>query len=221
MKLYNIPIIRSLLREWAFYQFKKQYRNLNRHNSTVPVNIFPLEIVKVGKYSYGEISVVSYSSENESLKIGSCVSIAPNVHFILGGNHQSSTLFTYPIKSYLASKQCIEDTCSKGEVIVEDDVWIGFGSTVLSGVTIGKGAIIGACSVVTKDVPPFAIVCGNPAKIVRKRFPDDVIALMKNVSLVDIPEEEWRKHMPIFYKPILDVNDVNLIFDKIGKNEQI
>ena len=208
MKNTSVPIIRTLIRKISFYRFKKRYRSLNKHNKTVPMNIFPLDVVSVGKYSYGEINILSYCSEIEKLEIGNNVSIAPKVYFILGGNHQISSLFTFPIKSILMGEQCMEDAQSCGAIIVEDDVWIGFGVTILSGVTIGKGAIIGACSVVTKDVQPFTIVCGNPAKEVRKRFSNDVIDLMKNVSLVDFTEKEMKRYLPLFYKSISNIDDL-------------
>ncbi len=79
---------------------------------------------------------------------------------------------------------------SKGDVVIGNDVWIGHGATILSGVTIGHGAVIGACAVVTKDVPPYGIVVGTPARLVRKRFSDENIAILLNLRWWDWPEEK-------------------------------
>jgi len=93
--------------------------------------------------------------------------------FILGGNHNIETFSTYPFKVMFRGDK--QEAWSKGPIIVEDDVWIGARSLILSGVTIGKGAIVAAGSVITKNVPPYSIVGGNPAKIIRFRFEDNII----------------------------------------------
>ena len=103
--------------------------------------------------SYGLLNILSYSPSNERLQIGNYVSIAPNVLFILGGNHQINTITNFPLYSLLISPNPI-DSESKGLIVIEDEVWIGANATILSGVRIAKGAIIAAGSVVTKDVPP-------------------------------------------------------------------
>lgn len=155
--LHRIPLIRHYARKWEFACFQKKWRKQNRHNRTVAMNRFPIKSVQVGKDTYGELHILSYLPETEFLQIGNYVSIAPDVHFILSGNHQTETLFTYPIQSLLTNGHCPKDSVSKGAVIIEDEVWIGYGALILSGVTIGKGSIIAAGSVVTRDVPPYAI----------------------------------------------------------------
>ena len=86
---------------------------------------------------------------------------------------------------------------SKGDVVIGNDVWIGHGATILSGVTIGHGAVIGACAVVTKDVPPYGIVVGAPARLVRKRFSDEDIALLLNLKWWDWPDAKIDRAMPL------------------------
>lgn len=199
---YRIPIIRSLMRKREFSRFKRRWRKMNRHNGTFAVGIFPIECVQVGEQSYGALNIMSYYPAIESLRIGSYVSIAPDVHFILSGNHQTSTLTTYPIRSRLTKRQYPEDCLTKGAIIVEDEVWIGYGAIILSGVTIGKGSVIAAGAVVTHDIPPYAIVAGNPAKVIKFRLPNDIIDLVKDCYLKDIDQDRLMQHLDQLYTPL-------------------
>lgn len=143
---------------------------------------FDINKIKIGKNSYGSINVKMYGTDNENLIIGNYCSIASNVLFVLGGNHNYKTLTTYPFKNKILNENNIE-AISKGPIILEDDVWIGANSLILSGVRIGKGAIVAAGSVVTKDIPPYAIVGGNPAKIIKYRFNKDIIEKIIDIDL--------------------------------------
>ncbi|MGL6065566.1 MAG: DegT/DnrJ/EryC1/StrS family aminotransferase [Cetobacterium sp.] len=106
--------------------------------------------------------------------------------FILGGNHEVNTFTTYPFKVIVLGEK--NEAWTKGKILVKDDVWIGMDSMILSGVTIGQGAIIAAGSVVTEDVPPYVIVGGNPAKLIKYRFSEDLVEemIMFNWSKIDI-----------------------------------
>jgi acetyltransferase-like isoleucine patch superfamily enzyme len=84
---------------------------------------------------------------------------------------------------------------TKGNVVIGNDVWIGFGAIILSGVTIGDGAAIGACSVVTRDVPPYAIAAGNPAQIIRYRFPEEIVATLLRIKWWDWPEDKVKENL--------------------------
>lgn len=212
---YKIPIVRSALRNWDFFIFKRNWRKQNKHNSTVAMNCFPLDCVKVGEATYGELHVLSYQPEQEFLSIGSYVSIAPNVHFILSGNHQTNTLFTYPLCSILSGNHSDRDTNSKGSIIVEDEVWIGYGAIILSGVTIGKGSIIAAGAIVVRDVPPYAIVGGNPARFIRYRMPEKVIPVVSDIFLKKFTEEEKKKNLDLFYTPIHSQEDGEILKMKL------
>lgn len=121
--------------------FKFKWRLKNKINFTTVENIFDLKNVKVGKYSYGKLKIHSYGAINEGLNIGSFVSIASGVEFILGGNHRYDCISTYPFKVNILKH--IGESYSKGEIIIEDDVWIGTNAIILSGVVVGKGSIIG------------------------------------------------------------------------------
>jgi acetyltransferase-like isoleucine patch superfamily enzyme len=149
-----------------------QWRARNKHNRTFPVNDlscepFPLNKVTVGRCSYGPLRVLSYGNDSESLRIGQYCSVATGVTFILGGEHDYKNLSTFPFKYYFYKE--IESK-TKGEIVLEDDVWIGTNALILSGVRIGKGAVVAAGSVVTKDVESYSIVGGNPARKIGMRF---------------------------------------------------
>jgi len=103
---------------------------------------------------------------------------------------------------------------TKGEIVVSDDVWIGHGATILSGVEIGQGAIVGARSVVTRDVPPYAIVCGNPARIAKYRFEGPVIEKLKMIDFSKI-DGQLASSLGIskLYNEITDINIDRLLLD--------
>lgn len=194
------------------YILKKEWRRKNKHNFTNLNNIFPINIVKVGKNSYGNLNVYSWGSENEELEIGNFVSIAEDVKFILGGNHQLNTFTTYPFKVMMFGEKV--EALTKGKIIVKDDVWIGMSVLILSGIIIEQGAVIAAGSVVTKDIPPYAIVGGNPAKILKYRFSKEIIEKVKNVDLTKIKLEENKENL---YEKLTEKNIKNLL-EEINEN---
>lgn len=188
--------------KYKLYQFKQNWRKKNSHNSTNPTLIFPIHLVEIGNNSYGNITIEYFGNIKEKLIIGNYVSIARNVTFILGGNHQQSTITSFPLYSRLIELQPGKDALTKGPIIIEDEVWIGYGAILLSGIRICKGAIIAAGAVVTKDVPAYAIVGGNPAKIIRYRFNEELRETLINFSLINIDESIIVKNISEFYKPL-------------------
>lgn len=214
--LKKIPIIRELVRQLEKSAFKKKWRKRNKHNYTVAGDrAFPMENVSVGKYSYGELNVQSlYVQESEGLSIGNIVSIAPGAWFILGNNHQTQTITTYPLWSRFIEYNPIDAT-SKGPIIVEDEVWIGTNALILSGVKIGKGAIVAAGAVVTKDVPNYAIVGGNPAKVIKYRFPSEVIEALNKVNLLDYSIEKLKANIQTIYQKIETIEDLNKVLNSL------
>ena len=155
----------------------------NPKNKTYPVNYFNISLVDIGDYSYGPINIYSYANDKEGLQIGKYCSIAKDVKFILGGNHRFDCIMTYPIRTKFISSKINESFC-KGKIILEDDVWIGVGATLLSGVRIGQGSVIAAGAVVTKSFPPFSVIGGNPAKIIKMRFEEKIIRKIEKFDLV-------------------------------------
>jgi virginiamycin A acetyltransferase len=137
------------------------WRSRNRRNFTTVGNPgFPLNKVSVGCGTYGVLTIIAFGSELEKVNIGNYCSIADGVSILLGGEHRTSSISTFPFSSMYGGQVT---AVSKGPVTIDDDVWIGYRATILSGVHIGQGAVVGACALITKDVPPYAVVGGVPA----------------------------------------------------------
>lgn len=194
-----------------FHMFKKKYRKLNSHNFTQIMNYCDLSKVVVGKKTYGEIHVTDFSPADTKLYIGSYCSIAPNVRFLLGGEHQLYSISTYPFKVLTFGES--REAGSKGDIVVKDDVWIGDGAIICSGVNIGQGAVIAAGAVVTKDVEPYAIVGGNPAKLIKYRFSKELIDELKNMNITDLFDKVNPTDFNLIYKE-LDINTLKVIKEK-------
>lgn len=142
-----------------------------------------------------------YDFIGDKLIIGKFCQIGAGVEFVMNGaNHQMNAVSTYPFYIFGSWDQSVpskEDLPFKGDTVVGNDVWIGQNSTILPGVHIGDGAIIGLNSVVTRDVPPYTIVAGNPAKAVRKRFDDELIDLLLKLKWWDKSIEEINALIPL------------------------
>lgn len=140
-----------------------------------------------------------YPVNKDKLKIGKFCSIACGAKFLFNSaNHTMRSLSTYPFPIFfeeweLDAKNICNAWDNKGDIIIGNDVWIGYEAVILSGVTIGDGAIIGSRAVVTKDVAPYTIVGGVPAKPIRKRFDDETIQKLENISWWDWDEKKIRK----------------------------
>ncbi|MGN7990532.1 CatB-related O-acetyltransferase [Pedobacter sp. 22226] len=183
-----------------------EWRLKNKHNKTIiSKSVKNSSIISVGKYSYGILDVLSFENPNEKLIIGDFVSIAGNVLFILGGNHQINAFSTYPLKAHFFSKFASEDAQTKGLIVVEDEVWIGNNVIIMSGVKLGRGCIIAAGSVVTKDVEPFTISGGNPAKFIKFRIPKELIERRMGLDINNFSFEAMNKEsLDLFYQPLND-----------------
>ena len=181
-------------------EYNKKFKLRNKKTKIKVSYEIPLEIIKAGKYSYGSPQILYFGTNNEKLEIGNYVSIAKNVTFILGGNHNINTFTTYPFKVMCFGERA--EAWGKGSIKVCDDVWIGYGSTILSGVNIGQGAIIAANSIVVKDVEPYSIVAGNPAKLIKYRFSNELIEEMKNIDFSKIEPEDLKDIQELIYKKL-------------------
>ncbi len=166
------------------------------------MSFFHQELVSVGKMSYGELNIVTFNN-NTKLKIGSYCSIAQHVTFMLDVEHQINTIATYPFKA--KSLNLGDEAFSKGDIVVDDDVWIGYGATILSGVHVGQGAVIAAGAVVTKDVPPYAVVGGVPAKVIKYRFSEELIKELLKVDFSKLTDDMIKEHIDDLYTELTDI----------------
>ena len=199
---------------WKLGKLNKIWRKRNGHNTTRLGMLCNVNNITVGKYTYGNINLHDFGSDVK-LEIGHYVSIADDVHFLVAGNHSFDGISTFPMKTKVLGMAA--ESTTKGPIIVEDDVWIGRNVTVLSGVRIGKGAVIGAGAVVTKDVPPYSICCGIPARVVKYRFDEETIKALQSIDFAKLTEETVRNNLDLFYtsdvqssvKALIDSADVS------------
>ena len=142
-----------------------------------------------------------YPVNQDKLKVGKFCSIACGAKFLFtSGNHTMKSLSTYPFPIFfeewgLDGKDICDAWDNKGDIVIGNDVWIGYEAVILSGVTIGNGAVIGSRAVVTKDVEPYTIVGGVPAKPIRKRFDEQTIEKLEKIGWWDWSEEQIRQNI--------------------------
>lgn len=175
---------------------KKWYRQNSDNNCHID-KPFDISRVIVGKATYGLINPYFYNTSDVRLIIGAYCSIAEGTKFIFG-EHDYRRFTTFPIDKYIMGKKEHEKT--KGDIIIKDDVWIGMNSIILSGVTIGQGAVIGAGSVVTKDIPPYAIYAGG--RVVKYRFDEDTIKKLLKIDFNKVECEELVRNRDLMYKEV-------------------
>jgi len=156
-------------------------------------DIYPKYQIGVG--TYGDLKVLDWGC---ALSIGNYCSFGFDVTILLGGGHRTEWVTTYPFSTiWEAAAHIPGHPVDAGPVKIGNDVWAGSGSTIFSGVEVGDGAVIGAKSVVTDNVPPYAIVAGSPAKILRYRFEPDVIERLLKISWWDWDEARIKKAIPL------------------------
>lgn len=176
--------------------------------------------IQVGEYTYFDGQNFQkhvthhYDFIGDKLIIGKFCQIGRGVEFIMNGaNHQMNSVSTYPFYIFNGWKQVAtkkEDLPYKGDTVIGNDVWIGQNVTFLPGVQVGDGCIIGANAVVASDIPPYSVVVGNPAKVIRKRFDDEMIELLEKL-------EWWNKTPNQIQKiiPLLSNSDIRSVKEDI------
>ncbi|WP_439499826.1 CatB-related O-acetyltransferase [Bosea sp. (in: a-proteobacteria)] len=161
----------------------------------------------VGPYTYGRPKV-RFPESGARLSIGRYGSIADNVEILLGGNHRTDWATTYPFPAlpglWPAAAGMGGHDATRGDVTIGHDVWLGSQAMILSGVTIGHGAVVAARAVVTRDVAPYAIVAGNPAREIRKRLPEADIATLLAARWWALPEAEVAALLPLLMSDRVD-----------------
>lgn len=169
----------SMLRKFGSISFPRQLHKSNGKSLSA--------VATVGDFSYGlEVSRVLQWEPGQFVEVGKFTSIAPQVTFIAGGNHNLDWFTTYPFAEEFNAIFPVRGD-RKGHprkpsgIKIGNDVWIGFGSTIMDGVVVGDGAVIAANSHVIKSVPSYAIVGGNPARFVRYRFDEEIVAKLMEI----------------------------------------
>lgn len=194
-------------------------------NPAIPSLCFIKNVVKspriiVGDYTYyddcdgadrfEEHVTHFYEFIGDKLIIGNFCAIAKGVEFVMNGaNHRMNCATTYPF--YIMGGDwggmiapVVDQLPLKGDTVIGNDVWIGQNVTIMPGVHIGDGAIIGADSTVATNIPPYAVAVGNPARVIRLRFDDETIELLERLKWWDLPIEEIDRLIPILTNPHIE-----------------
>ncbi len=189
-------------------------------------NIIKQPNIEIGDYSYYDDpdGVENFEANvlyhfpfiGDVLRIGKFCALARGVKFIMNGaNHQMNGISTYPFfifgNGWESAQPAASELPYKGDTVIGNDVWIGYDALIMAGVTIGDGAIIAARSVVTADVPPYAIVGGNPAQVIRRRFDDDAVRRLRQMAWWDRPAAWISAHLPLIRGGDLDALDAALL----------
>ncbi len=149
-----------------------------------------------GRETYGNPDIHSWG-EGSTLAVGSFTSIASGVQIFLGGEHRTDWVTTFPFNVLWRRNDITGHPKTKGDVIIGNDVWIATDAVIMSGVTIGDGAVIGARAVVAKNVAPYAIVAGNPAVVMKKRFDDATIQRLLEVQWWNWSDAKIKNALPL------------------------
>lgn len=193
-------LIKAIYLKLKYFFLLKKFRTINSNNELFIEGLCDISRIIAGKKSYGSFELIADSVESTKLYIGDYCSLGGNIVFLLGGEHYYKGISTFPfaVKKFNETREAH----SKGNIKIESDVWIGKKAIICSGVTIGQGAIVAAGAVVTKNVEPYSIVGGNPAKIIKYRFSDEIINVLINTNITELFDK-------------LSVSDKNYIYNEI------
>lgn len=185
-------------------------------NCKTVTNIKPTlknEHIVAGDYSYFSDTFFSrhvthrYDFYGDNLIIGKFCQIAAGVNFTMNGaNHQMNCATTFPfyMTGWEQEYPSLENLQSRGDTVIGNDVWIGENVTVMPGVKIGDGAIIGKNSTVASDIPPYTVAAGNPARVVRERFDEELKNLLLSYKWWNLPPEKIAEIIPVLTSPDLE-----------------
>ena len=160
-----------------------------------------------GKYTYGT-PIIHWEGFGAKVTAGNYCSVADNVHIWLGGNHNTSWVTTYPFghvhKEVFNNFNGAGHPKTNGDVVIGNDVWIGSNSTIMSGVTIGDGSVIANNSHVVKNVEPYSIVGGNPARFIKYRFTKEQIEKLLEIKWWNWEESKINEFTPLLCSKNID-----------------
>ena len=160
----------------------------------------------MGNMSYYAPNVIKFKGDTGRVLVGNFASVAPDADFYVGGLHRVEWVSLYGLRAMLELPGAYEDgfTHGRGDIVVGSDTWVTNGCTVMSGVTIGDGAVVGTKAVVAKDVRPYAIVVGNPAKEIGRRFSDEQVEALLRIKWWDWPTELVKERVDALSSPDID-----------------
>lgn len=172
------------------YKFRKE----NLYNRWIRTHV-----LSVGEYTYGFPNIIHDKHSTSVVNIGKFCSIADGVNIFTGSNHNTNWVTTYPLRIMLNLEGKYKDgqPSTKGDVIIGNDVWIASNVTILSGVKIGDGSVIAANTIVSRDVPPYSVVAGNPQIILKLRFSEHEITQLLKIKWWDWPIDKIREAVPL------------------------
>ena len=185
-----------MLQEINLADFSPQVR-------TVAIEALPAApLLTLGVRSYLVNATAHFFTTDAHILVGRYSSLGHWLDFYLGMNHDYHCVTTYPMSTVFggstAAHESSADSCNQHQILIGSDVWIGGDVTIMSGVHIGNGAVIGAGAVVAKDVPPYAVVVGNPMRIVKYRFDEETVARLLRIKWWNWPQEEIEHYLPQF-----------------------
>ena len=161
-----------------------------------------LKQVQIGRHTYGCPSKTFYlPTGREKVTIGNFCSVAEGVEFIFG-DHALDTVSTYPLRHLLKKEPVNNDAVCRGPITVGNDVWIGRRALIMANVQIGDGAVVAAGAVVTRDVPPYTVVGGVPARVIKTRFTGDQIEQLRSIAWWNWPDTKILQHLDLFYSDV-------------------
>lgn len=191
--------------------YVKRRRSLHRNGPNTRLNLSSPTVI-VGEHTYGMPEILLHAPDHK-LFIGKFCSLADGVEFLMGGTHHGEFVSTYPWYNVFPNfhrwnREGIPDAAWRDrpvkDTVVGNDVWIGRDALIMPGVTIGDGAIIGSRTVVSKDVPPYAVVVGAPMRIIRYRFTEEQIAALLAIKWWDWSDEKVQRFLPLIASDNID-----------------
>lgn len=184
---------------------KRLINKLRTRSKNKPPKLYRAQLKFRERYPNYEIGIGTYGcpqvhdwQEGTTLRIGAYTSIADEVHIFLGEHHRTDWISSFPFPAFVEEARHVSEYGgTRGDVTIGNDVWLASGCTILSGVTIGDGAVVAARAVVTRDVEPYSIVAGNPAKHIRYRFDEQTCQALQDAAWWTWSEAEIRSISPL------------------------
>lgn len=167
-----------------------------------------MDRIRLGKHSYCDATIHRWPGQDSRLIVGNYCSIAAGSHVLLGGEHRHNWLTTFPFTSERfhanfpeADTLLDSSTFTNGDVVIENDVWVGYGAIILSGSRVCNGAIVGAGAVVRGTVHPYTVVVGNPARVKHYRFDWPTVRRLLESEWWNWPDDRVRRNLHILCAP--------------------